>query len=124
MPKVSVHWKKYADEVSRRFLGSSQDFVLEIGSNDGVLLRHFKELGYRILGVDPARNIAEMATLASQIYEKNGLPKVILANNVFAHIDDHLDLLLGIKTLLHSDGVFVLEAPYLIDPTFKGSECP
>jgi hypothetical protein len=55
------------------------------------------------------------AALASQIYEKNGLPKVILANNVFAHIDDHLDLLLGIKTLLHPDGVFVLEAPYLLD---------
>ena len=129
MPKVSAHWKRYADEVSQRFLGSSQDFVLEIGSNDGVLLRYFKQLGYRVLGVDPARNIAEMATaggiptlpefftaaLASQIYEKNGLPKVILANNVFAHIDDHLDLLLGIKTLLHSDGVFVFEAPYLID---------
>jgi 2-polyprenyl-3-methyl-5-hydroxy-6-metoxy-1,4-benzoquinol methylase len=129
MPKVSAHWKKYADQVSQHFLENSQDFVLEIGSNDGVLLRHFKQLGYRVLGVDPATNIAEIATagglptlpefftaaLASQIYEKNGLPKVILANNVFAHIDDHLDLLSGIKTLLHSDGVFIFEAPYLID---------
>jgi SAM-dependent methyltransferase len=129
MPKVSARWRRYADEVSRRFLADSRDFVLEIGSNDGVLLRHFQRLGYRVLGVDPARNVADIATaggiptvpdfftasLASHIHERHGLPKAILANNVFAHIDDHLDLLQGVKTLLHPDGVFVFEAPYLLD---------
>jgi SAM-dependent methyltransferase len=129
MPSVSARWRRYADDVSRRFLGNARDFVLELGSNDGVLLHHFCQLGYRVLGVDPARNIAEIATaggiptvpefftasLASQIHERHGLPKAILANNVFAHIDDHLDLLQGVRTLLHPDGVFVCEAPYLID---------
>jgi SAM-dependent methyltransferase len=129
MPKVSARWRAYADEVSHRFLEAAEDLVLEIGSNDGVLLRHFREVGHRVLGVDPARNIADVAmsrgiptltefftaSLASEICDQHGRAKAVLANNVFAHIDDHLDLLQGVRTLLHPDGVFVVEAPYLMD---------
>jgi SAM-dependent methyltransferase len=128
MPRVSARWKGYADDVSGRFLGAGE-FVLEIGSNDGVLLRHFRELGYRVLGIDPARNIADAAiaegiptrtefftaSLAGDIRAEQGPAKAVLANNVFAHIDDHTDVLHGVRALLHPDGVFAIEAPYLLD---------
>lgn len=129
MPKVSAHWKGYAVDVTERFLSDKKDLVLEIGSNDGVLLKFFKESGYQVLGVDPAANIAEVARsggvptlttffnkeVAERIVREYGKPKAILANNVFAHIDDHHSVCHGVKALLDPQGVFVVEAPYLMD---------
>jgi len=129
MPKLSDHFRNYAEEVVNNFVKSKKDLVVEIGSNDGLLLGAIKNLGIRILGIDPAENIAKIANergivtipdffsekLAKEIREKHGTAKVIIGNNVVAHIDDHLDLLKGIKTLLADDGVFIFEAPYLID---------
>lgn len=128
MPKLSNHFKAYAEEVTNRFL-KPNDFVVEIASNDGILLKFFQEKGYRILGVDPAVNVVKIAEqfgvrtlenffsekLAKQIAKNEGKAKLILANNVVAHIDNHQDLMKGIKTLLADDGVFVIEAPYLVD---------
>jgi hypothetical protein len=129
MPRVSEHWRRYAEEVVRNFAPSRDDFVVEIGSNDGVLLGAIKELGARILGVDPAHNIAQLANsrgittlpeffsaaLARQIVERYGRARSVIANNVVAHIDDHQDLLTGVCDLMEADGVFVFEAPYLVD---------
>ncbi|MDP3770303.1 MAG: class I SAM-dependent methyltransferase [bacterium] len=125
----SPHFKRYADEVADRFISSPQDLVVEIGSNDGHLLREFKERGARILGVDPARNIAARAnengiptipeffteTLARDIAQEHGHARVIIGNNVVAHIDDHHDLVRGVSALLAPSGVFIFEAPYLVD---------
>lgn len=129
MPKISPHWQSYADEVMGRFLSDPQNLVVEMGSNDGVLLKYFKEKGFRILGVDPARNIAAQAErngvptladffsdqLAGQILNKYGKARAILANNVFAHINNHHSAIGGVKKLLSEDGVFVIEAPYILD---------
>lgn len=128
MPKLSDHFKNYAEDVMNKYL-EKNDFVVELASNDGLLLKFFKDSGYRILGIDPAENIAALANsrgvltwpkffnqkLAEEIVQNYGPAKVILANNVVAHIDDHHDLAKGIKTLLAPNGVFVFEAPYLID---------
>lgn len=128
MPRVSPHWQAYADDVMGRFL-PPHGFVVEAGSNDGVLLRFFQERGYRVLGVDPAENIAAQAAaagiptraaffseaLAGEIAEASGTASAILANNVFAHIDDLQDVCRAVKTLLAPEGVFVVEAPYLAD---------
>src|SRR3989344_1144671 len=129
MPKVSKHWKTYADYISTRFLNSQNRFVLEVGSNDGILLSCFKDLGHKVLGVDPALNIATLANqrgiptlpvffgkdVAEEISDEYGEPKVILANNVFAHINDHNNFMLGVNILLGESGVLVIEAPYLLD---------
>ena len=129
MPKVSAHWQKYADDVIGRFLKSKNDLVVELGSNDGVLLKYFKEQGFRITGVDPAKNIAKLANehgietvaeffnekIADQITAAKGRAKAILGNNVIAHIDDYETLGRGLSKLLAPDGVFVFEAPYLVD---------
>ena len=128
MPKLSDHFKTYAEDVTDRFLGPN-DFVVEIASNDGILLKFFQDKGYRTLGIDPAVNVVKIAEqfgvrtlenffsekLAKQIAKDEGKAKLILANNVVAHIDDHQDLMRGIKALLADDGVFVIEAPYLVD---------
>ena len=128
MPKISDHFRNYAEEVMKKFL-KKNDLVVEIGSNDGVLLDFFKKKGYQILGIDPAENIAKVANqrgvltwpeffneeIAKKITKEIGQAKAILANNVVAHINDHHDLAKGVKILLDKSGVFIFEAPYLID---------
>lgn len=128
MPKLSNHFKAYADDIIARFC-SIHDFVMEIASNDGILLKHFQDAGFRVLGVDPATNVAALANarsvktindffsekIATKIAHKEGKPRVIMGNNVVAHIDDHHDLARGLKVLLAEDGIFVMEAPYLVD---------
>ncbi len=129
MPKVSPHWQGYAECVIKDYLNDKNDLIVEMGSNDGVLLWFFKEKGFRVLGVDPAKNIAPIAEsrgvrtvvdffssqVAAMIREQEGKAKAIIGNNVVAHINDHHDMCRGVKTLLAEDGVFVFEAPYLVD---------
>lgn len=124
MPGLSNYFQEYADDIKTRFL-KTNDLVVEIGSNDGVLLNHFKE-GYRILGVDPATNVVLRALkrdlptvplffsedLAKKIAKEWGQAKVITGNNCIAHLNGLHDLILGVKALLSPDGVFVLECNY------------
>lgn len=128
MPRLSDHFRMYAEDIMGRFL-KPQDLVVEIGSNDGILLAHFRQKGFRVLGVDPAVNIAPVAeksgvrtitdfwseAVAKNISKDEGGAKAILGNNVVAHINDYDELCRGVKALLHKDGVFVFEAPYLVD---------
>jgi len=60
MPKLSDHFKLYAQGLMQRFLKPG-DLVLEIASNDGILLKHFQEKGFRVLGIDPAENVVKIA---------------------------------------------------------------
>src|SRR5208282_181156 len=94
-----AHARSMAEELSRQFKLSDQDFVMEIASNDGYLLQYFKQFGTRVLGVEPARNIAAEAIrrgiptvcdffgeiAANNIILENGLADVIVGNNVLAH---------------------------------------
>lgn len=103
--------------------------VIDVGSNDGSLLRPFKARGHKVLGVDPAKEIARKATesgietipalmtaaLAAEIREKHGLASVITAFNVYAHADDLNGMTASIRSMLAPDGIFVFEAQYLLD---------
>lgn len=129
MPVLPEHFKNYAKQVHKNFISSADELVVELGSNDGILLQAFKDLGAKVLGVDPAVNIAKIANergietlpeffsekLAKKIQKKYGNAKAIIGNNVVAHINDHQDLVKAIKLLLAPDGVFIFEAPYLVD---------
>lgn len=124
-----THFKAYADEIMSRFVESPRDLVLEMGSNDGCLLRTFRDHGFRALGVEPAANLAAMANRAGistindffsersarDVRAREGSAKVIIGNNVLAHIGDLYDLVAGVDALLCPDGVAVFEVPYLID---------
>lgn len=123
------HFRRYADEIVRRYSPAPDALVVDIGSNDGTLLKFFKSNGLRVLGVDPAREIAHKATtegvptinaffthvLARQIRRENGPAALVTANNVFAHSDQLPDMADGICELLADDGIFVFEVSYLVD---------
>lgn len=123
------HFKGYAESVEKKFNLQPNSLIVEIGSNDGSLLSSFRNLGMRVLGVDPAKDIAKKATLkgiktipeffsekiAKEILIENSKAKVVCANNVFAHADNIGDIVSGIKLLLDTDGVFVFEVSYVLD---------
>jgi len=128
-PVTVSHFQDYADSTFKKLGMKKGDLVVELGSNDGVLLKPFREKGARVFGVDPARNVALRATLegiptlpyyfnselARLIVEKQGQAKVIIGNNVFAHIHDLDEIVKGVDELLDKDGVFIIEFPYLVD---------
>lgn len=123
------HYRKYADHVTEKFKFAGAPAMLEVGSNDGSLLKFFKAKGFKVLGVDPAQRIAQKATqdgvetlpeffnfdFAKQIRSQRGAMSLVVANNVFAHNDDLNGMAKGIRHLLANDGVFVFELPYLGD---------
>ncbi len=123
------HFEDYAATVIDRFSPPADGLVLDIGSNDGTLLRFFQNAGMTVLGIDPAKEIAATATaegietlpsfftpsLAREIVEAHGKAAVVTANNVFAHADDLKSIAEGIAAMLAPGGVFVFEVSYLVD---------
>lgn len=126
---IVEHFKNYAFEVYEEFLKKCEDpLVIEIGSNDGSLLKEFKKQGTDILGIEPAKNIAKMANEAGittnntflnyDIAKKISLEKqasIIIGNNVFGHVDDLKEFMKCVKILLKEKGIFIFEVPYLVD---------
>ena len=127
-PVFVKHFSDYADFLYKKYC--NKGLVIDIGSNDGTLLKCFKNYGFSTLGIEPAEKIAKEAIsngietiidffkpdLAESIKNKYGSAKIITANNVFAHIDDPITFLQGIKLLLCEErGIFVFEVSYLKD---------
>jgi len=123
------HFAKYAKNIVKDYLHKkNKPLVIEIGSNDGSLLKEFKKFGISILGIEPAANIAKLANrsgiMTKNVFFTSALANslsakyranVIIANNVVGHVDNLKDLVKGVKTLLIDDGIFVLEVPYIIE---------
>ncbi|MBC7836241.1 methyltransferase domain-containing protein, partial [Acetobacteraceae bacterium] len=128
-PVFVKHFAEYAKTVTERFSLSKDSLVVDFGSNDGVLLSQFKKEGTKILGIDPAQNLAEEATkngiptvakffsveAVRDIAREHGKATVITANNTFGHIDDVEGAVKAVKELLLPHGVFVFEVQYLKD---------
>jgi SAM-dependent methyltransferase len=123
------HFKKYADDVVNRMSKFKLSSVLDIGSNEGALLKFFKDKGLTALGVEPAKEIATIAnscgikTLAKyfnedtavQIKNKYGFFDIITINNLFANIDDVTEFVEAVKKILSPNGVVIIESAYLGD---------
>lgn len=123
------HFEQVAAKIIDTHRPPAGSLVIDIGSNDGSLLRPFKKAGYGVLGIDPAREIARMATesgvetipelmslgLAKQIRDERGPAHVACMFNAFAHADNMGEIAESIRTMLAPDGVFVFEAQYLLD---------
>ena len=132
-PVFVDHFRRYAEAMLAYTGMPPGSAVVEIGSNDGVLLRFFKQARMRVLGIDPARRIAEEATrrgietlpeffdlaLAKRLRAGGLEAALIAANNVFAHADDLQTIVEGVAHLLHRDGLFVFEVSYLLDVVEK-----
>ena len=122
------HFTNMSKHICEKFNLKPNSLVIDIGSNVGVLLSGFKEHGMKVLGVDPASNLAEKANkrgietitdfftskLAEKIAKKTGKASVITATNVFAHVPEVDDFVKGLKILLEDDGIFVFEVPYAL----------
>lgn len=128
-PGLVAHFRQYAEDVVQRIHPPASSLAVDIGSNDGTLLRFFKAHNLRVLGVDPAAEIARKATasgvetkaaffalpVAEQIRQAYGLATIVTANNVFAHSDDLGAMADGVRALLADNGVFVFEVSYVLD---------
>jgi len=123
------HFKAAAELYMKEFNMNSDSVVVDIGSNDGVGLKPFKEAGIKIVGVDPAVNVAKLANengietinayfdskVADQIMDKYGKVDLVTASNVFAHSDVVKDIAVNVFKMLKDDGCFIIEVQYLLD---------
>jgi 2-polyprenyl-3-methyl-5-hydroxy-6-metoxy-1,4-benzoquinol methylase len=122
------HVRRYAQRMTEQFHLGQTSLVIEIGSNDGYLLQYFQARGIPVVGVEPARNVAEAA-------EKKGIPTLakffgthaarelaaagqyadlIVCNNVLAHVPDLKDFVAGLKLVLKPRGIITVEIPHLL----------
>lgn len=129
-PVFVKHFEDYAQDVFAGARLNEHSHVVDIGSNDGTLLKAFKGLGVQtVTGVDPAQEIAAKASaegiptrigffdrhMAAAIRASVGPAHVVTANNVFAHADDLHEIALGVRDLLAPEGDFIFEVSYLMD---------
>lgn len=124
VPGLTDYYKEYVKDIEKRFL-KKNNFVLEIASNDGILLNLLKK-DTKILGVDPATNVTLRAlkknvstvsdffteSLAQKISREWGAANVIIANSVMTHANHMDSIMRGVSLLLDKNGVFVLEDSY------------
>jgi SAM-dependent methyltransferase len=129
------HLHELSDVVIERQALRPSDLVIDIGCNDGTLLKGFRRYGIRALGVDPARNLAELfddpeidryigffdSRSAREIRDRFGTAAVVTATNTFPHIPALEDFVEGVRTVLAPGGVFVIEAHYLVDLLEQGA---
>lgn len=123
-----AHCKAYADAVSHRFGLNASSLVVEVASNDGYLLRWFKDRGVPVLGIEPAENVAAMAEangiptlarffgkkFATELRAQGKRADLLAGNNVLAHVPDLNDFVGGLAILLADRGVLTMEFPHLM----------
>lgn len=122
------HGRNFASESLTRWGLTADSLVVEVASNDGYLLKHFVERGVRVLGVEPAANVAEVAMaagiptvveffgedLADKLVTDMGPADLLVANNVIAHVPDLSDFVAGLRTMLAPGGTLSVEFPHLL----------
>ena len=128
-----VHFARMAEEISN-FLGLDEgSLAVDIGSNDGILLRGYKKFGVQTIGVEPAANVARIAeqggietindffneSAVEEIVRRKGHADVATATNVFAHVNDIDNFAKNVKSLLKPSGIFVIEVQYFADTIEK-----
>jgi hypothetical protein len=123
------HASELVERVVEDYGLDNGDLALEIASNDGYLLQHYRRAGVSVLGVDPARNVALEAErrgvptiaeffdvkLAERLHGDGVEAKIIHANNVLAHVPDIRHFVDGVSRVLADDGIWIIETPYVRD---------
>jgi SAM-dependent methyltransferase len=123
------HFERASEQYIKEFNLSSNSLVIDIGSNDGIALKPFKNKGIKVVGVEPAKNIAKIANengittingyfskeVEKQINDVYGNADLITASNIYAHVNDLTDFTHSVFKLLKKDGCFIVEVQYLLD---------
>lgn len=126
---LTKHFEGYCNDVMKKVNPAVDSLVVDVGSNDGTLLQYFKKCNMRVLGIDPATEIAEYATrsgvdtipdffttpVVDQIKTNYGDATVVLMNNLFANVDNLIEMTGNVRRILAPDGVFIVESFYLAD---------
>ena len=132
---MAAFFKRNSEEIIERTKGKEDPFVVELGCNDGIMLKHVAASGIRQLGVDPSANVAARAKeqgvnvlvdffnkqTAEKIIAEHGKADVICGSNVFCHIENINSVFEGLATLLKDDGYVYFEDPYMADIVSKSS---
>lgn len=123
------HFEDAAADYTAEFNLNSYSLVVDIGSNDGVALKPFKQKNIKVIGVEPASNLAKLAndngiytingyfnrSIASQIISDAGRADIVTASNVFAHADNLKQMAIDAFHLLKMNGKFIIEVQYVLD---------
>ena len=122
------HFIDFAKELKTKLNLDNNSLVVDIGSNDGIFLKPIKELGMKVIGVEPAKNVAKIANsknlttfpeffsnkTVEKIKKKFGKADVVTAFNVFAHNDKLKEILKNVEELLTANGEFIFEVQYIL----------
>lgn len=122
------HSRRFAERAAVRLGLRGDDLVAEAASNDGYLLQYFQEQGRRVLGIEPARNVAAVASekgietvsvflgreSGARLRSKYGPAALVIANNVIAHVPDLHDFVGGLAALIGEGGTLTIEFPHLL----------
>jgi methylation protein EvaC len=133
--RMAEHFARFAADLKQRYFDEPDPFVVEIGSNDGIMLQHFSSMRIRHLGIEPSRNVADAARgkgldvvcdffdekLARRIVHERGQADAFIGANVMCHIPYLHSVAEGVRVLLKPRGVLVFEDPYLGDIIAKTS---
>jgi len=124
------HAEQYSEKVISRFSLNENSRVVEIASNDGYLLKNFKKRGMKVLGIEPAGNVATVAMssagvptlirffgteLADELVQSQNHADLLIGNNVLAHVPNINDFVDGMKRVLSKNGVITMEFPHLLN---------
>lgn len=123
------HSKNYAEKMISKLDLTGDDLVIEVASNDGYLLQYFKKEGIPVLGIEPALDVANSArvkgiqtivdffgiNLIEKILSNHKKPKLLIGNNVLAHVPNIHDFISGFSALLADDGTITFEFPHLLN---------
>jgi SAM-dependent methyltransferase len=121
--ELSKHFQKFAEYI----LKNNYEFVVDIGSNDGILLRPLQKHGVKCLGIDPSENVSKIANdqglttvvgffddkIANNVVQQYGFADLVTASSVFTHLEDPLSFFSNVKKILHPNGKLIIEVEYL-----------
>ena len=125
---LKKHFEQYVNDVAKFLALTKGRTIIDIGSNDGTLLKYFKRKNHLVLGIEPSNNIAKIANdhgiktinkyfdlkLSKELKKQSIKADVITVNNVFANIDNLNDVILAVRELLNENGVLIIESSYLL----------
>ena len=125
LSSVNAGLVRHFEQLARKL--SDARFVVDVGSNDGILLKPLKQLGVRAIGVEPSINVSKIANdqeltticsffdarAAAEIERVHGKPDVIVASSVFTHLEDPHEFIEAVGGLLSDDGRFIIEVEYI-----------
>ncbi len=126
---MEKHFQEQAEHIKNLIENKKNPFVVEIGSNDGIMLKHIAAAGIRHVGIEPSKNVAEVSKkfgvnaqsvffnkkTAQELAKKYGKADIICGSNVICHIENINSVFEGVAELLSDDGYFFFEEPYVYD---------